>query len=232
MKDSTQEERELREKILKNRQYFQNIDWTTEKAQEEIRSGLTMLNRYPQHLISFFGGARMPQDNPHFTLAYDAAHALASKNFAVLSGGGTGIMEAANRGAIEAGGVSLSIKAGLIHGEEVADDIYTESLTLHFIFVRRFLLAIKSEALLFFPGGFGTLSEFFEFLVLIQLHISDDVPLIFVDRNYWEGLLQWLDEFPHKQGLIVERVRDIAALKFADTAEEIVQIVTEAVGGE
>jgi uncharacterized protein (TIGR00730 family) len=145
------------------------------------------------------------------------------RRISVLSGGGSGIMEAANRGAYDGGGVSLGIKAELIKGESVKDHIYTEAISLHFIFVRRFLLAVESQALVFFPGGYGTLSEFFEFLVLIKLGISDEVPLIFVNRRYWQGLIDWMHNFPNKAGFLGTDIKDIPNIKFAENHEQIIR---------
>lgn len=201
------------------------MDWTTERVVSEMKEGLEFLNKYDNPMVSVLGGARVPRGSEHYAKAYQTGYELGADGFAILTGGGIGIMEAANKGAKEAGGVSLGIKAELIRNEKTEQNIHTDAIDLHFIFIRRFLLAIKSEALIFFPGGYGTLSEFFEFLVLIKLGISDPVPLIFVHKEYWQGLINWMHEEPNKEGLLATDVLDITTLRFADTPEEILDIV-------
>jgi len=221
------DERIFQQRIHKNRQYFRNVDWTTDKVQEEITEGLNFLNKYPNPIVSVLGGARVKPGGEHYQKAYETGKALGMDGFAILTGGGIGIMEAANRGASDAHGVSLGIKAELIHGEQVKGAIHTDSISLHFIFVRRFLLAIKSQALIFFPGGYGTLSEFFEFLVLMKLQIGDEVPLIFVNEEYWKGLMDWMHGQPHDEGLLATDIYDIPTLRFANDVPEIVRQVKE-----
>ena len=217
----------FRRKVHKNRQYYKNINWTARNVEREVQLGLKFLNEYPNPMVTFLGGARVLPEAQYYKLAYSTAKHLAKNGASILTGGGSGVMEAANRGAYDAGGVSLGIKAQLIKGEEVLDDIYTGAISLHFIFVRRFLLAIESQALVFFPGGYGTLSEFFEFLVLIKLQISDEVPLIFVNRRYWQGLIDWMHESPAKYGMVATDIKDIPNIKFAENHEQIVRFCKE-----
>jgi uncharacterized protein (TIGR00730 family) len=215
----------FKNRIQMNRQYFENIDGTAELVQEEIRNGLEFIDRYEEPLVSVLGGAQVKKSSRHYKLAYKTGYLLGEEGYAVATGGGIGIMEAANQGAKDGGGISLGIKAELIHGEAVQPGVHTDEISLHFVFVRRFLLAVKSQALIFFPGGYGTLSEFFEFLVLMKLNIGDDVPLIFVDKEYWKGLFDWMHNNPAKEGLLKFDPQDIELLQFAEKPEEIVRIV-------
>lgn len=212
-------------RIQMNRQYFENIDATAEMAEEEIRNGLEFIDHYEEPMVSILGGARVKKNSKHYKLAYETGYLLGQEGYAVTTGGGIGIMEAANQGAKDAGGISLGIKAELIKGEKVRKTVHTDEINLHFIFVRRFLLAIKSQALVFFPGGYGTLSEFFEFLVLMKLNIGDDVPLVFVDKKYWKGLFDWLHKNPAKEGLLRFDAQDIDLLQFTESPKRILDIV-------
>ncbi len=215
----------FKNRIEMNRQYFENIDGTAALVEEEIRNGLEFIDHYEEPMVSVLGGAQVKKKSRHYKLAYETGYLLGEEGYAVATGGGIGIMEAANQGAKDGGGISLGIKAELIKGEKVRKMVHTDEISLHFVFVRRFLLAIKSQALIFFPGGYGTLSEFFEFLVLMKLDIGDDVPLIFVDKKYWQGLFDWLHKNPAKEGLLKFDPQDIDLLRFAETAPQVIRIV-------
>lgn len=219
------EEFNFKNRIEMNRQYFENIDGTSELVEEEMRNGLEFIDSYDEPIVSILGGAQVKKKSRHYKLAYETGYLLGQEGYAVATGGGIGIMEAANKGAKDGGGISLGIKAELIKGEKVKSSVHTAEINLHFIFVRRFLLAIKSQALIFFPGGYGTLSEFFEFLVLMKLNIGDDVPLIFVDKQYWKGLFDWLHKNPAKEGLLKFDAQDIDLLQFTESPRRIVDIV-------
>ena len=124
---------------------------------------------------------------------------LVKRGYAILSGGGPGIMHAANSGAMEAGAPSIGLRAELLEEQEVTDKIFTHKLSFHFLFTRRFIMSIKSEALVFYPGGYGTLNELFDYAVHMQTNIIDTVPIICVNKKYWQGLFDWLKENPLKK---------------------------------
>ena len=134
-------------------------------------------------------------------------------------------MHAANSGATEANVASIGLKAELLKGEKITDPIYTEELSFHFLFVRRFIMSIKSEALIFYPGGYGTLNELFEYAVLMQTGIVDGVPIICVNRKYWQGLFDWLKNNPLKENFFIQDLEDLKLLNFVDTDEEIFEIL-------
>ena len=134
-------------------------------------------------------------------------------------------MHAANSGAREANTPSIGLKAELLTKEKINDNIYTHELSFHFIFVRRFIMSIKSDALIFYPGGYGTLNELFEYLTLMQTGIVDIVPIICVNRKYWKGLFDWLKRNPTREGFLIHSNEDLKLLHFVDESDEILDIL-------
>lgn len=134
-------------------------------------------------------------------------------------------MHAANSGATEAETSSIGLRAELLKGERVTDDIFTDGFSFHFLFTRRFIMSIKSEALIFYPGGFGTLNELFEYAVLMQTEIADKVPIICVNKEYWNGLFHRLENNPMKEDFLIHGVKDLELLYFVDDVEEIIEII-------
>lgn len=137
--------------------------------------------------VTFFGSARLPETNEHYQRARRLAAKIAKEGYAVLSGGGPGIMEAANRGAFEAGGRSLGLNIKLPH-EQVRNPYVTDVVDFYYFFVRKVMLSFSAEAYIFFPGGFGTYDEFFEILTLIQTKKIERVPIYLVGNEYWNAM--------------------------------------------
>lgn len=212
-----------------NRQYL-NPDWTVGKAQGELQAGLALLNKIDARIVTFFGSHLTPHGSKYYADCKSLAFELGKNGYAILSGGGPGIMHAANSGAMEAGAHSIGLKAELLEGEEVSDSIFTETLSFKFLFARRFIMSIKSEALIFYPGGYGTLNELFEFAVLMQTNIVDTVPMICVEKAYWNGLFEWLRGNPLRREFLPHGLQDLNLLHFADKNEEILGIIGSAEG--
>lgn len=212
-------------RLHKNKQYYANTDWTVDKVRDEIDEGLELLNTIDQKIVTFFGSHRVSQDSDYYQHCKRLARDLGKNGCAILSGGGPGIMHAANAGAMEADAPSIGMRAELLTGERVTDRIYTHELSFHFLFVRRFIMSIKSEALIFYPGGYGTLNELFEYAVLMQTGIVDTVPIICVNKKYWEGLFLWLKENPLKKDFFIRDIHDLKLLHFVDDSEEIIEII-------
>jgi uncharacterized protein (TIGR00730 family) len=211
--------------LHRNMQYYGKAEWSVEKAGMEINKGLGLLGRTDRRIVTFFGSHRVAQGSEHYKHCENLAFQLGSRGYAILSGGGPGIMHAANSGATRAGAPSIGLKAELLEGEEVRDPIFTEELSFHFLFVRRFIMTIKSEALIFYPGGYGTLNELFESAVLMQTGIVDKVPIVCVKRKYWEGLFRWLEDNPLKRDFFINAGKDLELLHFADDADEIIGLL-------
>lgn len=142
--------------------------------------------------VSIFGSARVAKEDPYYQLGVEVARNVASKGFAIITGGGPGIMEAANKGAQEAGGVSCGVCVDLPF-ETDCNPYVDPKFRLHFryFFVRKVLFVRYAQAFVFLPGGFGTLDELFEALTLMQTEKIRRFPLILVGKSYWEGMLHW-----------------------------------------
>lgn len=207
-----------------NKQYL-NQAWTVEKAGEELNNGLTLLNTIDAKIVTFFGSHRAPPESQYYQDCKKIAFELGKRGYAILSGGGPGIMHASNSGATEAKAHSLGMRAELLSGEKVTDPIFTEILSFQFLFVRRFIMSIKSEALIFYPGGYGTLNELFEYAVLMQTGIVDIVPIICVNKTYWQGLFEWLKENPFKKDFFIHDINDLNLIHFVDDHNEIIKII-------
>src|SRR5256886_6314566 len=172
--------------------------------------------------VAIFGSARTLSDDPVYSAARETAALLARAGFAVITGGGPGIMEAANRGALEAGGTSVGCNIELPH-EQKSNDYLTLSLKFKYFFVRKMMFVKYSDAFIIFPGGFGTLDELFEALTLIQTHKIHNFPVVLYGSRDWKGMLDWLRGPMLGEAKIVEE--DLKRLHGTDSPEEIVEIV-------
>src|SRR5713101_1336175 len=175
------------------------------------------------HGVSIFGSARSSADDPDYKAAQETAALLAHVGCPVITGGGPGIMEAANRGAFEAGGVSVGCNIELPH-EQSSNDYLTLSLKFKYFFVRKMMFVKYSDAFIIFPGGFGTLDELFEALTLIQTHKIHNFPVVLYGSRYWQGMLEWLRGPMLGEAKIVED--DFRRLHLTDSPSEIVEIVS------
>jgi len=175
--------------------------------------------------IAIFGSARTKSDDPDYQAAQETGALLAAKGFAVITGGGPGIMEAANRGAFEAGGLSIGCNIELPF-EQKANAYQTLSLTFKYFFVRKMMFVKYSLAFVIFPGGFGTLDELFEALTLIQTKKIRNFPIVLFGTQYWSGMLDWIRAVVLTGGKISEQ--DFNIFHITDSPAEVVEIVTRA----
>jgi uncharacterized protein (TIGR00730 family) len=211
-------------KLHKNKEYYADTKNTTDLVREEINKGLELLNRIQNPIVAFFGSHKVKKNSNYYQHCEKVAFELGKRGYAILSGGGPGIMHASNAGATQAKTISVGLTAKLLKGERIKDTIFTDKMSFHFLFVRRFIMSIKSEALIFYPGGYGTLNELFEYAVLMQTDIVDTVPIICVNREYWEGLFKWLKNNPLKEDLLISK-NDINLIHFVDSIDEILNII-------
>ena len=172
--------------------------------------------------ISIFGSARSKPNDPDYLAAQETAALLAKQGFAVITGGGPGIMEAANRGAFEAGGLSIGCNIELPF-EQKPNPYQTRSMTFKYFFVRKMMFVKYSLGFIIFPGGFGTFDELFEALTLIQTKKIRDFPVVLFGTKYWTGLLDWMREVVLPGGKISEH--DLRLFHVTDSPEEVVEIV-------
>jgi uncharacterized protein (TIGR00730 family) len=171
--------------------------------------------------VTIFGSARTSAEDPAYAAAVQTAELLGSDGFAIITGGGPGIMEASNRGARAAGAKSIGLNIELPFEQHVNPYIDI-SVEFKYFFVRKTMMIKYSSAFIIFPGGFGTLDELFESVVLIQTGKIRNFPVVLYDSTYWRGLLDWA-----RSTLVPEKIapEDIDLLMLADTPEEILSIV-------
>ncbi len=191
--------------------------WRIFKIMGEFVSGYEFLNNYDL-AVSIFGSARRGFKDEIYKEAQQLGYKLAKLGFAVITGGGPGIMEAANRGAHKAGGRSVGINIQL-PAEQQVNPYVRETIGFNYFFVRKLMLSFASEVYIFFPGGFGTLDELFELLTLIQTKKSKRIPIILVNKEYWTPLLNWINNQVFKKNNAIDK-EDMDIYSLVDTADE------------
>jgi len=193
--------------------------WRIFRIMSEFVDGFeTMTDIGPS--VSIFGSARIQPGSLYYNLASDVAAKISKKGFAVITGGGPGIMEAANKGTQSAGGKSCGICIDLPTEDEPNPFINPKfRLRLRYFFVRKVMFVRYAQAYVFLPGGVGTLDEFFEAMTLIQTNKIKEFPIYLMGTSYWEGLLQWLRETVLTMGCISEE--DFDRITVTDDPEEV-----------
>ena len=172
--------------------------------------------------VSIFGSARSKPDDPDYQAAMETAALLAAEGFAVITGGGPGIMEAANRGAFEAGGLSIGCNIELPF-EQRPNPYQTRSLKFKYFFVRKMMFVKYSLGFIIFPGGFGTFDELFEALTLIQTRKIRNFPVVLFGSQYWSGLLDWFKAVVLPGGKISDP--DFSIFHVTDSPQEVIEIM-------
>ena len=189
---------------------------------EEFRTGFEAVDSIDRPAVTIFGSARVREDDPIYKLAQDLGRRFAEAGLAVVTGGGPGVMEAANRGAHEAGGLSVGFNIDLPH-EQHHNAFLDIGVTFRHFYARKTMLVKAAEGFVMFPGGFGTLDELFEALTLIQTGKVLDFPVVLFGRDHWEGLLGWIRDRPLGEGFI--DAEDIDLLYVTDDPEEAVETI-------
>jgi len=200
--------------------------WRVFRIMSEFVDGFETMSRIGP-AVSIFGSARTPRKNPHYARARRCARMLADKGFAIITGGGPGIMEAANRGAHDVGGVSVGLNITL-PSEQRANPYASIRLDFRYFFARLVMFVKYACSFVCFPGGFGTIHEFFNSMTLIQTGKADNFPVILVGRRYWMGLVQWMkgQMLDHGYGKIDPE--DLHLFTLTDDLEQVVEIVQKA----
>lgn len=211
-------------KISKQRRWAESkahSSWQIFKIMAEFVEGFEALAKLGP-CISVFGSARTEPGQPYYELATDISKRLAEEGFGIISGGGPGIMEAANKGAQLAGGHSVGLNIELPFEQNSNPYIDKEAnLNFDYFFVRKVMFTKYSQGFVMMPGGFGTMDEFFEVATLIQTQKMSQVPLILVGSSYWSGLISWMNEVMLQQNGNIS-LADLHLLKIADTPDEVV----------
>lgn len=195
----------------------------------EFIEGLNFIRQH-KNTVTFYGSARFTEDNEHYRKACRIAKKLSAEGIDIVTGGGPGIMEAANRGASQTAGDDTGRSLGLnieLPEEQTLNPYVEENQNFHYFFSRKVSLTFSAEAYIFFPGGFGTLDEFFEMVTLVQTGKIEKVPILLVGVEYWVALQDFIQQTLLKKFKTIDH-RDLDLYHITDDEEEIVRIVKEA----
>jgi uncharacterized protein (TIGR00730 family) len=204
---------------------FLNSDpWRVFRIMSEFVQGFDTLAGLPP-AVSMFGSARTDRNNPYYEQAEAVARGLVNAGFAVITGGGPGIMEAANKGAFESRGISVGLNIELPF-EQYINHYVTVPLTFSYFFARKTMFAKYAEAFVTFPGGYGTLDELFEALTLIQTGKLKHFPVVLFGTSYWKGLFDWVRSTVVAAGNVA--AEDTALVQITDSVDEAIQIIVDA----
>lgn len=217
-------------KNLKSDPFPQKIDfkksftWRVLKIMGEFVEGFEFISELKGKTASVFGGTRFTPEHSVYKEAEKLGKLLVKEGYTVVTGGGPGIMEAANKGAYEAGGNSVGMNISL-PSEQIFNKYLNKSENFHYFFIRKTMLSMASSVYVFFPGGFGTLDEFFEMLTLLQTKkLSHSVTIIAVGKEYWQPLFNWFSSDLCGKHKTINK-EDLKLFKMADTAEDAVRLV-------
>ncbi len=198
--------------------------WMIKKINEEFTKGFKFLSKYKK-AVSIMGSARTGLNPYVYEEATQLANMLSKSGFAIITGGGPGVMEAANKGAHEANGQSIGINIRLPF-EQRTNQYVKESEDFSFFFTRKVMLEYASHIYVFFPGGFGTLDEFFEMVTLTQTHKIKPVAIILVYKDFWQPLLDWIKTTLYEKSHAIDE-KDMEIYRLVDSAEEAYEQIQE-----
>lgn len=190
---------------------WQHADpWRVLRIQGEFVAGFDALSKLPK-AVTVFGSARTTPEDASYQLGVEVGRKLAEHSYAVITGGGPGIMEAANRGAHEAGGLSVGLGIELPH-EQGLNEYVDLGLNFRYFFARKTMFLKYSQAFICLPGGMGTMDEFFEVMCMVQTGKVTNYPIVLMGTEYWSGLLEWMDNTLAASGYINEGDRELFLL--------------------
>jgi len=203
--------------------FIQTNTWRVFRIMSEFVEGFEGLARVKQ-AVSFFGSKSTPKNHPYYKCAVETARLLAKKGCSIITGAGGGIMEAANKGAHKAKGISIGLNI-LIPQEQIPNPYINYLMDFKYFFVRKVMFTKHSYAFVVFPGGFGTMDEMFETLALVQTHRIDPIPIVLVKREYWKGLHSWMHQRLLEEGAIEKA--DLKLFKIVDKPQEVVKAIAQ-----
>ncbi|MFQ5951991.1 MAG: TIGR00730 family Rossman fold protein [Candidatus Omnitrophota bacterium] len=197
--------------------------WRVFRIMSEFVDGIETL-RSIEKAVSIFGSSRLKKNHKYYALAERTAQLFAEHGYAVMTGAGEGVMEAANKGARNAGGKSIGLNI-IIPQEQRPNRYITLPLEFRYFFIRKFMFAKYSKAFVAFPGGFGTMDEVFEVLALVQTQRVDPFPIVLVGKSYWKGMLDWIKRRCLELGAVDNR--DLGIFAVIDEPKKIVKYVSD-----
>lgn len=197
--------------------------WRVMRIQSELVDGIEQLIKLGP-AVTVFGSARLNEGDVYYEDACRLGQLLAEAGLAVITGGGPGIMEAGNRGAYQQGGRSIGLNITLPH-EQHANHYQTMSLSFRYFFVRKLMFVKHAVGFVIYPGGFGTMDELFEALTLVQTGKAAKFPIVLVGKDYWSGLMDWLEKTMLQSGCIDRN--DFNLLQLVDNADEAARIIID-----
>ncbi len=192
---------------------------------KEFKTGIRAIRQYPKS-VTIFGSARLKPSDKYYQMARSLAGKICEEGFAVITGGGPGIMEAANRGTAEKCGYAVGFNIELPFEQNI-NPYVTHGVDFHYFFTRKVSMTFSGEVYIYFPGGFGTLDEFFEIITLIQTHKIPKVPVILVGKEFWEPLFDYFENYLLKKYKTIS-ASDLKLFKITDDEDEIIKIVKKA----
>jgi len=199
--------------------------WQVFRVISEFVEGFEKLSKIGP-CVSIFGSARSKEENKFYSVAQDLAYKLTKEGYGIITGGGPGIMEAANKGAQQAGGKSVGLNIQLPFEQKANDFIDADKLiNFNYFFVRKLMFIKYAQGFIVMPGGFGTLDEFFEALTLIQTKKIGRFPIVLIGTDYWSGLMKWVKERLLTDNYVDEE--DLKLFRIYDTADESVKYINE-----
>jgi len=206
------------------RDFRSDFSWRIFRIMSEFIEGFQFLADLKKE-VTFFGSARFKATNIHYKEALKLARMLGRAGFTIVTGGGPGIMEAGNRGATEVGAESVGLNIQLPR-EQRMNKYVKKSIGFYYFFTRKVMLSASAQAYVFFPGGFGTVDEFLELVVLIQTKKTEPIPIVLVGKDFWSGLLGWIDEQMLRKHRAINK-EDVKIYNLVDSAEEAFRIIAQ-----
>lgn len=205
--------------------FTDNPIWRIFRIMSEFVDGFQFLSDFKRE-VTFFGSARFAPEDSYYKTAQTLARRLSKAGYTIITGGGPGIMEAGNKGAVEGGkGQSVGLNIQLPYEQRI-NPYVKKGIGFHYFFTRKVMLSASAQAYIFFPGGFGTLDEFFEIITLVQTKkIAEPVPIILIGEEFWTPLLQWIEEMMLKRIQAIE-AKDMKLYRLVTSIDEAYDIIT------
>lgn len=209
-------------KFLLPADFRETVQWRIFRIMSEFVDGFNFLADIKKS-VTIFGSARTEENHPYYKEARKLGQMLAKDGYTVVTGGGPGVMEGANRGASEADGKSLGLNIQLPEEQRV-NKYVKQSIAFHYFFTRKLMLSYSAQAYVFFPGGLGTLDEMFEIITLIQTKKVEKITMIAVNKSFWQPLYHYLKKVVYEENQMIDK-EDLNLIHIVDTAEEAYALI-------